>query len=204
MTDNEHPDLPFAPAASRNAEPIESVLEGLLPQTGTVLEIASGTGQHVTRFAARFPTLTWQPTDVSNEQCSAIDERVRRADLGNVRSATTLNAGAPWPFENVDAVVIINLVHIVPWDVTVAMLENSGAALNTGGLLYLYGPYRREGRHTSEGNQQFDTSLRARDASSGIRDLEAVIRQAEASGFEHRQTIEMPANNLSLAFSKHI
>ena len=202
MTGNEHPDLPFAAAAARNAAPIAQVLRAHLPAEGKVLEIASGTGQHVVHFATEHPGLHWQPSETTRDQCALIDERVRRAGLSNVLPAQLIDARDPWDHKALDVIFAVNLVHMVSWATTQALVSNAGRALKTGGILFLYGPYKRHGEHVSDGNRRFDASLRAGDSDAGIRDAEAVMEAAIGGGFHSVGSYEMPANNLSLLFRR--
>ena len=192
-----------SPSAERNKDPILAVLAEALPAHGLVLEIASGTGQHVVHFAAALAGLLWQPSELDQASCEAIDERVRDAGLANVRPAIELDARtAPWPVEAADAIVCINMVHISPWSATLGLMSEAARVLGDGGLLFLYGPYRRDGRHTSPGNVQFDADLRARNPEWGIRDTREVLAAASAAGFALERLVELPANNLSLVLRK--
>jgi len=192
-----------SPSAERNKGPILAVLERILPNTGLVLEIASGTGQHVIHFARELNTLIWQPSDVDAECRRSISAWLAAANLSNVRQAIALDVRAlPWPVPEIDAVLSINLVHIAPWDVVPALFSGAQAALRGAGVVYLYGPYSVQGRHTAPSNEAFDRALRAHDPEWGVRDLAEVARAARAEGFELTETTEMPANNLSLVFRK--
>jgi len=192
-----------SPSAERNKDPILAVLAEVLPARGLVLEIASGTGQHVVHFAAALAGLLWQPSELDQASCEAIDERVRDAGLANVRPAIELDARtAPWPVEAADAIVCINMVHISPWSATLGLMAEAARVLGEGGVLFLYGPYRRDGLHTSPGNVQFDAELRARNPEWGIRDTQEVCEAASAARFALERLVEMPANNLSLVFRK--
>jgi SAM-dependent methyltransferase len=193
--------LRTAPAVARNRDPILDVLRGALPEKGLVLELASGTGEHVVHFARAFPGLEWQPSDPSEDARRSIAAWAEAAGLPNVRMPIPLDAAAPvWPIAVADAILCINMVHISPWDATVGLMRGAGRLLRGQGLLYLYGPYRREGRHTAPSNAAFDTDLRARDPEWGVRDLEVVIAEAGANGLALQDIVEMPANNLSVLF----
>lgn len=188
-----------APAFERNQQPIGDVLATVLPLQGLVLEVASGTGQHALTFARRFPALTWQPSDADADACASIDAWGAEVSLANLRPALQLDVhAAPWPLEHADVLVCINMIHISPWSACEALLEGAGRLLPVGGLLYLYGPYDVDGRHTSEGNATFHASLQARDPRFGIRDVAQVQRAAAERGFELEQRVPMPANNQSL------
>jgi len=191
------------PAAERNKDPILGVLARVLPSRGLVLEIASGTGQHVMHFAKALPDLTWQPSDPDAELRASIDLRVREEQRANVNSPIDLDVTKlPWPLRTADAVLAINMIHVAPWPATLALFAGAKALLSAQGVLFLYGAYRRFGRLTSEGDAQFDRDLRAQDPEWGLRDLEAVSDVAEGAGFDLAETVEMPANNLSLVFRR--
>lgn len=192
-----------SPSALRNRGPISDVLRTVLPESGTVLEIASGSGEHITHFAARFPALSWQPSDPSAEARASILEWSKAEGLPNVLPPLDLDAaGETWPVENADAVIAINMVHISPWQATLGLLKGAGRLLPAGGVLFLYGPYRREGQPFAQSNAAFDESLRARNPAWGIRLLEDVAGAAEQSGLVMTATVEMPANNLSVVFRR--
>lgn len=191
------------PAAERNKDPILGVLARVLPSRGLVLEIASGTGQHVIHFAKALPGLTWQPSDPDPELRESIARRVGEEKLANVNSPIELDVTTlPWPLQAADAVVCINLIHVAPWSATRALLEGTRALLPAQHVLFLYGPYRRHGRHTSKSNEQFDSDLHAQNSEWGLRDLEVVSETAAASGFVLAEIVEMPANNFSLVFKR--
>jgi hypothetical protein len=192
-----------APSAARNRDPILNVLIRFLPSRGVVLELASGSGEHVMHFAQALPTLTFQPSDPDPQARASIDAWIASAGLPNVRPALALDATAqPWPIATADAVVCINMIHISPWEAAVGLVRGTAALLPPGGLLYLYGPYRRNGSHTAPSNEAFDRSLRERNPAWGIRDLEAVAELAVTHGFGPPAIEQMPANNLSLMFHK--
>ena len=193
----------FAPSAERNKGPILDVLGRVLRGPGVVLEIASGTGQHVVHFAKALPGLDWQPSEPDPELRESIALRVREERLANVRPPMDLDVTRlPWPLRKAAAVLCINMIHIAPWSATLALLEGASALLPAGRILFLYGPYRRFGRHTAKSNEQFDADLRARDPEWGLRDVEAVSEAAATSGFALSEVVEMPANNLSLIFKR--
>lgn len=191
-----------SPAAERNKDPILAVLKTLLPRTGTVLEVASGTGQHVVHFARALPHLQWLPSDASAQARGSIAAWLASEALPNVAAPIALNVlERPWPVAcPLDVIVAINLIHISPWPVTRALFAGAAEMLSDSGVVYLYGPYKRQGRHTAPSNEAFDRSLRAQDPAWGVRNLEDVIEVAGNTGFEHIKTVEMPANNLSIAF----
>jgi SAM-dependent methyltransferase len=188
-----------AAAAERNRAPILEVLRRVLPPAGAVLEIASGTGQHVAFFARALPALRWQPSDPSPAHLRSIDAWAAGAD--NIAAAVALDVEAePWPVSRVDAIVNINMIHIAPWSATAALFRGAARLLAPGGVLFLYGPFQRDGRHTAESNQRFDARLRGDDPRWGVRDLGEVEAVATAAGFPPPEIIAMPANNLSVVF----
>jgi SAM-dependent methyltransferase len=194
-----------APSAARNRDPILDVLRRFLPARGVVLELASGSGEHTVHFATAFPGLAFQPSDPDPQARASIDAWAASAGLRNVRPALALDATAqPWPIDAADAVLCINMIHISPWEAAVGLASGAAAILRPGGLLYLYGPYRRNGGHTAPSNEAFDRSLRERDPAWGIRDLEVVTELAAAHGFGPPAIEQMPANNLSLIFAKPV
>ncbi|MGP1397007.1 MAG: DUF938 domain-containing protein [Inquilinaceae bacterium] len=192
-----------APAAERNRGPILSVLKRLFTQTRSVLEIASGTGQHAAHCAPALPHLTWQPTETDPDLLASIAAWAVGSGAANLRPPVRLDvADWPWPVTKTDAVVCINLLHIAPWPVGQSMLRGAGAVLPPGGLLYLYGPFFVEGRAAGSGNAAFDTALRGRDPRLGVRTLEAVVGEAAAWGLDLSERIDMPADNLSVVFKR--
>lgn len=186
--------LPNAPAAERNKVPLLEALTPLLPAAGRVLEIASGTGQHVAYFAAALPRLHWLPTDASAKQLEVI--RARTAGQANVEAPRLLDVHDPWPAWPCDAVLAVNLLHVAPESATAALCRGAAGVLHAGGLLCVYGPFRRDGRHTSDGNRAFDRALRAEHPAWGLRDVETLLEQGAACGLEPQAVVAMPANNL--------
>ncbi len=192
-----------SPSTERNRGPILEVLERLLPEQGLVLEIASGTGEHVVHFARARPALAWQPSDPDPEHLKSIRAWVAHEGLTNVREPIDFDVQRrPWPVDRADAVLCINMIHVAPWPATRDLFEGARDVLATNGLLFLYGPYRRYGAHTSPGNAAFDVQLRATDPAWGLRDMEDVVATGERAGFALVETVAMPANNFSLAFRK--
>ena len=192
-----------APAVARNRDPILEVLRRHLPQKGVVLEFASGTGEHAVHFAAALPALTFQPSDPNESARASIDDWAKTRGLANVRPALALDASAgKWPVDGVTAILCINMIHISPWAATVGLIEGAGDKLPSGGVLFLYGPYRRGGVATAPSNEAFDADLRSRNADWGLRQLEEVEVLARRHGFGDPIVIEMPANNLSVIFRK--
>lgn len=192
-----------SPAAERNKQPILEVLERALPPRGVVLEIASGTGQHVVHFARALPALEWQPSDPDAALRQTIERRLALDPERNVRTPLTLDVhDEPWPIERADALVCINMIHIAPWSAAVALFRGAGRRLPAGAPLVLYGPYKQGGRHTAPSNAAFDESLRARNAEWGVRDLEEVTALAGEHGFAPVEVVAMPANNLTVVFAR--
>jgi cyclopropane fatty-acyl-phospholipid synthase-like methyltransferase len=192
-----------SPSVARNRDPILAVLKRVLPPTGTVLEIASGTGEHAVYFAAALPGLTWQPTDRDEQALESIAAHRTASGLINLLAPLTLDAAAPeWPVGQADAVVAINMVHISPWRATEGLVAGAGQVLPLGGVLYLYGTYKENGTHTAPSNEAFDRDLRWRNPEWGVRDLEHVTELARAHGLVLVERIRMPANNLSLVFRR--
>ncbi len=193
----------YAPATERNRAPILEVLRGVLPQSGLVLEIASGTGQHITYFAPHFPQLIWQPSDPTPEYFSSLVSWCDHLPSPNLLPPIELDARHPhWPIKDCAAILCINMIHIAPWTAGLGLLAGAGRVLGTGGMLYLYGPFKQGGQHTAPSNEEFDRNLQAQDPNWGVRDLEEVIRCAQAQGLALAQVLPMPANNLSVIFHK--
>jgi SAM-dependent methyltransferase len=197
------PELEDWPAADRNKQPILEVLSRVLPKTGVVLEIASGTGQHVAHFAAGLPNLTWQPSDCTETHLANLQARRDHVQLPNLLPAVHLDVIVqPWPVTQSDAVYNANMIHISEWGTTLALFAGAARLLATGSPLVTYGPYAVDGQHTSESNASFDESLRARNPEWGVRDLNEVSRVADAAGFDLAERISMPANNFTLVWTR--
>jgi hypothetical protein len=192
-----------APAAERNRDAILSVLARVLPRSGVVLEIASGTGQHAVHCAAALPDTVWQPSDPDADARDSIAAWRAHAGLANLNTPLALDVlNDDWGIGNVAAIVCINMIHIAPWEAAESLFRGAGARLASGGVLYLYGPYRRNGAHTAPSNEAFDQQLRARDPRWGVRDMEAVAALGEKAGLTLVETVAMPANNFSVVFEK--
>ena len=192
------------PAAERNKTAIFEVFNTVLSQIGQasaekkrlrVLELASGPGQHVEYFAGELPDVWFQPSEPNPELRASIDARVQHLGLANVAAALDLDARGVWPSGPFDLVMAVNLVHISAWEVTQALVAKAAEVLQPGGALFLYGPFRVAGAHTSDGNRAFDADLRVRNAQWGIRDLEAVAELGRNVGFDGLERVSMPANN---------
>ena len=200
-------DLPVPPAAARNAGPIRDVLTALLPHAlppgALVLDIASGAGHHSAVMAAALPQFTWQPSEIDAVGCGPIAARVAALALPNLKPPVVLDTRRrPWPVRAAGAVLCINMIHISPWESTLALFAEAAAILPAGGWLVTYGPYRFDGDFGADSNRAFDESLRARNPSWGIRDVRDLAKAASAQGFDHRETWPMPANNHMLGFRK--
>ena len=194
-----------APAAERNREPILGVLRRVLPARGVVLEIASGTGQHVAHFAATLRDPAFQPSDRTDQDFASIRAWSAAAKLTNVRAPIVLDVTAdPWPdaVDTVDAILNANMIHIAPWEACLGLMRGAGAHLAPGGVLVTYGPYKRGGVHTAPTNEAFDLDLRARDPRWGVRDLDDVARVAAEHGLVLEERVAMPANNLTVVFRR--
>jgi SAM-dependent methyltransferase len=203
MTTVASQDALTSPSVVRNRDPILAVLRKVLPPAGTVLEIASGTGEHAVYFAAALPHLTWQPSDQDEQALRSIAAHRALARLPNFLAPLSLDAVSPeWPVGHADAVVAINMVHISPWQATQGLMAGAGRVLPPGGVLYLYGAYRKNGAHTAASNEAFDADLRRRNSDWGVRDLDEVAKLAENHGLRLDERIPMPANNLSLVFRR--
>jgi cyclopropane fatty-acyl-phospholipid synthase-like methyltransferase len=199
-------ELVTSAAAERNKQPILEQLQSLLPAQGKVLEIASGSGQHVVHFASAMPALRWQPTDLHAGDVAAIDARRELVGLTVIDPARQLDVlAADWRLPNdFDAVLCVNMIHISPWETTPALFAGAARHLSPAGagLVVLYGPYREGGAHTAPSNAEFERWLKAKDARFGVRNLEDVEAVASTAGFARIRLARLPANNLLLAFQR--
>jgi hypothetical protein len=204
MSSSTQPDTRrFAPATERNRGPILAVLQRILPPSGLVLEIASGTGEHAVHFASALPDLQWQPSDPDPAARASIAAWRAASGLGNIAEPLALDVTlSAWPIAGAASVLAINMVHIAPWQATLGLLDGAARLLPAGGPLFLYGPYRRDGHAFAPSNQAFDESLRRRDPAWGVRRLEDLVDSAERAGFALAEIVEMPANNLSVVFRR--
>ena len=192
-----------APATARNREPIAAVLRQVLPERGTLLEIASGSGEHAVYFSSLFPHLLWHPSDPDPEALASIRDWRDEAGAANLLEPLRLDASAEaWPVDAADAILCINMVHISPWAATEGLMRGAGRLLGAGAPLVIYGPYRRAGVPTAASNEAFDASLKSRNPEWGLRDLEAVEAEAERQGLRLERVFEMPANNLTVVFRR--
>ena len=192
-----------APATARNRDLILAVLRRVLPAHGTVLEIASGTGEHAVHFATALPDLIWQPTDPDPDALRSIAAWRKAAGAPNLLPPLELDVTAQaWLLPCADAVVCINMIHISPWRSARGLMAGAQRVLPAGGVLFLYGPYTEGGRHTAPSNEAFDASLRARNPEWGVRDLDAVRELAARHDLDFVERVAMPANNLSVVFRR--
>jgi len=199
-------------AFHRNHEPIWAVLEKFLARkSGDVVEAGSGTGQHVVHFATRTPDITWWPSDLNERHLKSIEAWRTHAGLPNIRPPLQIDLTDPaWCPEMHDgsgptellAVFCANVIHIAPWRVAEGLFAGAARYLRSDGRLFLYGPFKREGKHTALSNAVFDTSLREQDPEWGVRDIADLEKLAEAGGFALIETAEMPANNTILAYGR--
>jgi cyclopropane fatty-acyl-phospholipid synthase-like methyltransferase len=198
-------ELNTSAAAERNKQPIALELLQLIDPCSRVLEIASGTGQHVEHFALLLPRATWQPTDTRPEDLAQIDARRAASGRDNILPAVQLDVlQQHWPVaDDFDALVCINMIHISPWETTPALFAGAARHLRAdSGIVILYGPYREGGRHTAPSNEEFERWLQSKDTRFGVRNLEDVEAVARQQGFARTHLARMPANNLLLAFRR--
>ena len=192
-----------APATARNSQPLAEVLARELPASGTVLEIASGSGEHAVFMARRFPALDWQPSDRDAEALASVDAWAAEARLANLRPAIALDAAAPdWLIVSADALLCVNMVHISPWDAAVGLFAGAGRVLGSGAPLVLYGPFVEPDVETAASNHVFDQSLRQRDPAWGLRSTADLDRLAAGHGMTRTARCAMPANNLVLVYRR--
>lgn len=192
-----------APATARNSQPLAEVLARELPASGTVLEIASGSGEHAVFMARRFPALDWQPSDRDAEALASVDAWAAEARLANLRPAIALDAAAPdWPIVSADALLCVNMVHISPWDAAVGLFAGAGRVLGSGAPLVFYGPFVEPDVETAASNHAFDQSLRQRDPAWGLRSTADLDRLAAGHGVTRTARCAMPANNLVLVYRR--
>jgi len=201
-----------APAFHRNHQAIQHVLGRYLTgKSGDAVEVGSGTGQHVVEFARQFPEISWWPTDLNDNHLASIEAWRQHVQLSNIRPARRCDVSDPaWGDAmkaeggagELLAVFCANVIHIAPWQVAEGLVAGAGRALRQGGMLFLYGPFKRGGKHTADSNATFDASLRQGNPEWGVRDVEAVEKLADRAGFALIEIVEMPANNLTLVFSR--
>jgi len=197
----------YAPATQRNREPILKILSEVLRPTSNILEIASGTGEHAVYFASKLESCRWTPSDINPQSWESIIAWRNASPIHNLDLPLSIDVTQhDWQQQvvgqNIDAIVNINMIHISPWSACLGLMAGAGQILPPGGILYLYGPYKRNQEHTAPSNASFDQSLCDRNPRWGIRDLAAVVAAAAESNLRLEQVIEMPANNLSVIFSR--
>ena len=197
----------YAPATQRNRQPIWEILNQIITAQSNILEIASGTGEHGVFFASQLKSCHWIPSDINPLARDSIIAWKDKSNLDNLDSPLDIdvmgdNWQQPLADHNITAIVNINMIHISPWEACLGLMAGAGKLLPPGGILYLYGPYKRDGKHTASSNASFDLSLRDRNPLWGVRDLEAVVEAATAANLNLQRTISMPANNLSVIFSR--
>lgn len=197
----------LSPSTARNREPILNVLQRVLPAEAKVLELASGAGEHAAFFARAMPGWTWQPSDPEAEARASIAAWIEIESVSNVLAPVAIDVCAEtWSVEAeapYDALVCINMIHISPWEATLGLMAGASRLLRAGGVLYTYGAYKRGGAHTAPSNETFDAWLKQRDARFGVRGVEEVERAGRACGLRLHEITDMPANNLSLVFSRN-
>ncbi len=190
----------YAPSAARNREHIADLLADYVPETGKVLELAAGTGEHSVHMAARFPNLVWQPSDIDPDRLNSIAAHGAASKLPNLQAPITIDATtAGWGAQHSgqDVIVLVNLLHLISTPEAKTLLTEVAQALKPGGVFALYGPFLRDGEPTSDGDQQFDAALRAQDPQIGYKDDFDVIDWLQGNWLELAEVVEMPANNLS-------
>jgi hypothetical protein len=197
----------FAPATTRNRQPLLEVLAARLTGPARLLEVASGTGEHAVWLAGRLPQVAWLPSDPEPRHRRSIAAWIRHTGVANVAPPRALDVcESDWPLAPeelpLQAMLAVNLLHIAPWAVCPGLMAGAARYLQAGGLLMIYGPFMRGGRHTAESNARFDASLRMQDPAWGVRALEEVEAAASAAGLTLDEAIAMPANNLTLVFRK--
>lgn len=201
----------YAPATQRNREPILEILRLVLPASGTVLEVASGTGEHAVFFAPRLKPRQWIPSDPNPQMCASIAAWSAYLPTDNLYPPLAIDVRTPswfvekdtsvdWETSPLNAIVSINMIHIAPWSAYLGLIAGASRLLPPQGILYLYGPFKQNGQHTAASNAAFDASLRASNPDWGVRDLEAVVAIAQDHSLVLDQVYPMPANNLSVVF----
>ncbi len=200
----------YAPATQRNREPILEVLLQVLPTSGTILEVASGTGEHAVFFAPRLSPRQWLPSEQNPLLRASVTAWAQECPSDNLYPPLELDASAPiWGVEKgnlpdspIVAIVNINMIHISPWSACLGLMAGAGRILPNGGILYLYGPFKQNGEHTASSNAAFDQSLKERNPEWGVRNLEDVIEAAKTQDLTFKEIYQMPANNLSVVFQR--
>lgn len=194
-----------APSAVRNVDSIVQAIGGFAPASGKALEIASGTGEHVVRFAAAFPNISWQPTDIAAERLDSIAAWSADADLSNIRRPRLLDAcvaGWATDWAGQDLIILSNLLHLISEGEARTVISQSARVLANGGVMLIYGPFLRGTDFASESDRSFHQSLRSSDAEIGYKSFQSIQSTLSGAGLEPSDPIEMPANNLFLAARK--
>lgn len=194
----------FAPSAARNFEPIAQELMEIVPTTGQALELASGTGQHIAQHAANHPNISWHPSEIDTDRRASIDAYVAQAGLGNLHAARALNATEPgWRADlGFDLILLSNLLHLISDQEAKTLIAETALALAPKGRFFLYGPFKRNGELTSEGDESFHNSLQAQDPAIGYKDDQTILSWAKDTGLTLYRKTDMPANNLAFTFEK--
>ncbi|MZR30015.1 DUF938 domain-containing protein [Sneathiella litorea] len=200
----------FAPATERNRTPILETLKAWLPESGTVLEVASGSGEHAVFLAPNVKPLKWQPSNFDPEQVNSVTDWIAHSPSENLLPPVRLDVtAAVWPVEAADymdhpitAIFNANMIHISPWRTAEGLMAGAGRILSEGGRLYLYGPFKIDGEHTAASNIKFEAWLKSLDPEFGVRDIEAVRTEAAKHNLLHKATKPMPANNFMHMFEK--
>jgi SAM-dependent methyltransferase len=200
MLETSDPKL-YHPHVARNREPILAVLKRFLPARALVLEVASGSGEHAAFFAKALPSVSWLPTDIDAKALASIAAFRAEAGVPNLLAPVRLDVTTPsWPVKRLDAIICNNMTHISPWAASEGLMAGAARTLRAGGMLFLYGPYKIDGRHTARSNQEFDAYLRSQNPEWGIRDLGEMRALAGRHGLTLIETVAMPANNLTVIF----
>jgi SAM-dependent methyltransferase len=200
MLETSDPKL-YHPHVARNREPILAVLKRFLPARALVLEVASGSGEHAAFFAKALPSVSWLPTDIDAKALASIAAFRAEAGVPNLLAPVRLDVTAPsWPVKRLDAIICNNMTHISPWAASEGLMAGAARTLRAGGMLFLYGPYKIDGRHTARSNQEFDAYLRSQNPEWAIRDLGEMRALAGRHGLTLIETVAMPANNLTVIF----
>lgn len=197
----------YAPATQRNRQPILEVLLKILPATGNILEIASGTGEHGIFFAPHLNPRQWIFSEANPLLRKSILAWQNKFPADNLSPPLDIDAtNEQWAIETegtkIKAIVNINMIHIAPWNACLGLMAGAGRILPKGGILYLYGPFKRDGKHIAPSNQAFDRSLKTNNPEWGVRDLDEVTKVAENQGLKLKEIIAMPANNFSVIYQK--
>lgn len=192
--------LPFSQACENNKGSILAILKSAFAPCKQVLEIGSGTGQHAVYFAQNLPHLQWHPSDKDVESSGI---RLRVKPVANLLLPIEFDVSeSPWPHSEIDAVFSANTAHIMPWHITLLMLNRVAQTLPIDGVFVLYGPFNYNGRYSSPSNAEFDQWLASRDSQQGIRDIESVSGALESKGMYLVKDHAMPANNRLLVWKK--